>query len=74
MPTNEDTALEMTLALNHGEVTGESDKEGLAIRTEGETTDMNRFLRTLLLKGKNRIIKENVLEIEEVSMETGKNS
>lgn len=36
---------------------------------------MNRFLRTLLLKGKkNRIIKENVLEIEEVSMETGKNS
>lgn len=34
MPTNEDTALKTTLALDHGEVTGEFDKEGLAIRTE----------------------------------------
>lgn len=41
------TALEMTVALGHGEVTGEFDKASLTIKTEGETTDINRFLRTL---------------------------
>lgn len=59
----------MAVALGHEEVTGEFDKEGLTLMTAGETTYINRFLQgVLLLEEKNRIIRENV-----ISMENGTN-